>query len=110
MLGWPLTPRLPCRTCGISVATLTLPILTTEPEYTDADLLPEILEKVQRGREMLAGENVDWEVDGGIIPQNVGLAVAAGANVVVSGRGVFHEGAIAQNMAALRAAALEAMQ
>lgn len=85
-------------------------ILTTEPEYPDADLLPEVLEKVQRGREMLAGKEVDWEVDGGIIPQNVGLAVAAGANIVVSGRGVFHDGTIAQNMAALRAAALEAMQ
>ena len=85
-------------------------ILTTEPEYPDADLLPEVLQKVQRGREMLAGEDVGWEVDGGIIPQNVGLAVSAGANIVVSGRGVFHDGAIAQNIAALRAAALEAMQ
>ena len=80
-------------------------VLTTEPEYPDADYLPEVLDKVRQGHKMLAGESVEWAVDGGITAQNVRQAVSAGANIIVAGRGVFRDGAIAANIAALRAAA-----
>jgi len=80
-------------------------ILTSEPEYPDADFLPEVLDKVREGRRILANTAVDWGVDGGITPENVSLAVAAGANIIVSGRGVFHGGTISENIAALRTAA-----
>lgn len=81
-------------------------ILTTEPEYPDADFLPEILHKVRDGRKMLGRQSVDWVVDGGITTENIGEAVRAGANVIVVGRSVFRNGAIAENLAALRAAAI----
>jgi ribulose-phosphate 3-epimerase len=80
-------------------------ILTTEPEYPDADFLPDVLCRVRDGRKMRGGQDVDWAVDGGITAENVGQAVRAGANVIVCGRGVFRNGAVAQNMAALQAAA-----
>jgi ribulose-phosphate 3-epimerase len=80
-------------------------ILTTEPEYPDADFLPEVLGKVRDGRRIHGRRNLDWAVDRGITVENVGQGIRAGANVVVCGRSVFHDGAIAQSMAALRAAA-----
>jgi ribulose-phosphate 3-epimerase len=80
-------------------------ILTTEPEYPDADFLPDVLCKVKDGRRMRGGQNVDWAVDGGITAENVGEAVQAGASVIVCGRSVFRNGALTENMAALRAAA-----
>jgi ribulose-phosphate 3-epimerase len=80
-------------------------ILTTEPEYPDADFLSDVLGKVRDGRRMRGGEKVAWAVDGGITPENVGQAVRAGASVIICGRSVFRNGTIAQNMAALRAAA-----
>ncbi|MBC7232087.1 MAG: ribulose-phosphate 3-epimerase [Chloroflexi bacterium] len=81
-------------------------ILTTEPEYPDADFLPDVLHKVSEGQGMLGRQSIDWAVDGGITPENVGAVVRAGANVIVAGRSVFRNGAIAENLAALRAAAI----
>jgi len=80
-------------------------ILTTEPEYPEADFLPDVLCKITDGRRMRGGQNVDWAVDGGITAENVGEAARAGASVIVCGRSVFRNGAIAENMAGLRAAA-----
>jgi ribulose-phosphate 3-epimerase len=81
-------------------------ILTTEPEYPDADFLPDVLHKVSEGQSMLGRQSIDWAVDGGITPENVGAVVRAGANVIVAGRSVFRNGAVAENLAALRAAAI----
>nr|MBC7244527.1 ribulose-phosphate 3-epimerase [Chloroflexota bacterium] len=81
-------------------------ILTTEPEYPDADFLPEVLRKVREGQKMLGQQGIDWVVDGGITTENIGEAVRAGANVIVAGRSVFHNGAVAENLVALRTAAI----
>lgn len=81
-------------------------ILTTEPEYPNADFLPDMLRKVRDGRGMLGGEHIDWAVDGGITPENIGEVVRAGANIAVAGRSVFRNDAIAENLAALRKAAI----
>ena len=50
------------------------------------------------------GRTIDLEVDGGIVPETAGLAVAAGADVLVAGTSVFRGGpqAYAANIAALR--------
>jgi len=45
------------------------------------------------------GLNFDIEVDGGIYPENVSKVIEAGANIIVSGSGVFR-GNIAENVAA----------
>ena len=53
------------------------------------------------------GRTVDLEVDGGIEPETAGLAVAAGADVLVAGTSVFRGGpqAYAASIAALRGGA-----
>ena len=53
------------------------------------------------------GRTIDLEVDGGIVPGTAGLAVAAGADVLVAGTSVFRGGpqAYAANIAALRGGA-----
>ncbi|HEY5996651.1 MAG TPA: hypothetical protein VIU29_06485, partial [Candidatus Deferrimicrobiaceae bacterium] len=48
-----------------------------------------------------AGLLVDIEVDGGIKADNVGQVIAAGANVIVSGSGIFG-GDYAANIKAMR--------
>ena len=60
--------------------------------------IPESLDKISAVRKMLdaAGSNADLEVDGGIYQNNVGEVLEAGANVIVSGSGVFR-GDAAQN-------------
>ena len=78
--------------------------LTNEPEYPHAPFLPEVLAKLPRACEMLAGAVPDLEVDGGINPGNVASAVTAGATIVVCGRSTFRDGAVARNLDALRKA------
>lgn len=80
-------------------------ILTTEPEIPDCPFLPEVLEKVQEGRQVQGQERIEWVVDGGVTAENLSHIVEAGADTVVVGRSVFKEGKIFENMVALRAAA-----
>lgn len=53
------------------------------------------------------GRTIDLEVDGGIVPETAGLAVAAGADVLVAGTSVFRGGpqAYAASISALRGGA-----
>jgi ribulose-phosphate 3-epimerase len=57
---------------------------------------------------MAGGRPIDIEVDGGITPENAGLAAEAGANVLVAGSAVFKGGKpenYRTNIAAIRNAA-----
>jgi ribulose-phosphate 3-epimerase len=54
------------------------------------------------------GLDVDIEVDGGIKTDNIATVVAAGANVVVSGSGVFGTGDYAATLAEMRRRAIAA--
>jgi ribulose-phosphate 3-epimerase len=78
-------------------------VLTTEPEIPDCPYLPEVLEKVRKGVQAKGLGGIEWVVDGGIDTENLAEVVAAGANTVVVGRGVFKDGKIEENMRALRA-------
>ena len=80
-------------------------ILTTEPEVPDSPFLPDVLKKVRMGRQATDLRDIEWVVDGGITPENIPEVVQAGADTVVVGRAVFRDGKIAENIAALRAAA-----
>jgi len=73
-------------------------ILTSEPENTNCAYLPSILKKVDRGKKQKGIEKVLWEVDGGFTAENISDAVVVGADIVVSGRGVFLEGSIEKNI------------
>jgi len=78
-------------------------ILTTEPEVPDCSFLPEALEKVLKGKRHKGLEGIEWVVDGGINPENLGQVVQAGADTVVVGRAVFKNWKITENIHALRA-------
>jgi ribulose-phosphate 3-epimerase len=82
-------------------------ILTTEPEDQHCTYLPSVLSKVREGKpqEVLAG--VEWMVDGGITLENAGEAACAGADILVSGRGIFGAGALHESIQRLKAAANE---
>jgi len=79
-------------------------VLTTEPEIPDCPFLPEVLEKVRKGKQVQSLERIEWVVDGGINAENISQVLDAGADTVVIGRSVFKEDKISENMAALRAA------
>lgn len=79
-------------------------VMTVEPGFGGQKLMPECLDKVRelRGLAVERGLNIDIEVDGGITVDNAGLALDAGANVLVAGSAVF-KGNISQNVKALEA-------
>jgi len=66
-------------------------IMSVNPGFGGQAFLPSSLGKVELLRTQLtrAGLNVDIQVDGGIKADNVAEVVAAGANVIVSGSGIF---------------------
>ena len=66
-------------------------VMTVKPGFGGQKLMPECLEKVKEVRAMVIdrGLHIDIEVDGGIRIDNVELALAAGANVIVAGSAVF---------------------
>lgn len=66
-------------------------LMTVNPGFGGQDYLPSMTGKIELLRSQLtrAGLSVDIEVDGGIKEDNVEAAVRAGANVIVSGSGIF---------------------
>ncbi|MCX8023880.1 MAG: ribulose-phosphate 3-epimerase [Thermanaerothrix sp.] len=83
-------------------------ILTSEPEVPDCPFLPDVVEKVRRGKRQPGLEGVEWVVDGGINAQNLHQVVAAGADTLVIGRALFKDNAIAENLRHLRRVLSEA--
>ncbi|HWC12562.1 MAG TPA: ribulose-phosphate 3-epimerase [Acidimicrobiales bacterium] len=74
-------------------------IATMEPKIAEAAALIEA-----------SGHDVELEVDGGISPETVGGAAAAGARILVAGSALYkHEGGLADAVATLRARAVEAI-
>ena len=63
-------------------------VMTVEPGFGGQKLMPECLDKVKAIRSLAdrRGLDIDIEVDGGITADNVGLALQAGANVIVAPR------------------------
>ena len=66
-------------------------VMSVEPGFGGQKFMPESLEKIRKIREMLEERNLerDIEVDGGIYQSNVAQVLEAGANVIVSGSGVY---------------------
>jgi ribulose-phosphate 3-epimerase len=77
-------------------------VLTTEPEAQVCSYLPSVLRKVVEGKKQPGLEKVKWEVDGGFGVENILDAKSAGADIIVSGRGVFRDGQIQDNLRQLR--------
>ena len=74
-------------------------IMTVEPGFGGQKLIPETLDKVRKLRRMLDDRHLetDIEVDGGIYAENLPIVLEAGANVIVSGSGIF-KGNISENV------------
>lgn len=66
-------------------------IMSVEPGFGGQAFIPESLERIRSLRNMLKerGLEKDIEVDGGIYHSNVAEVLKAGANVIVSGSGVY---------------------
>ena len=72
--------------------------MSVEPGFGGQAFIPESLDRIRKLRTMLeeAGLETDIEVDGGIYHSNVAEVLKAGANVIVSGSGVY-KGDIKEN-------------
>jgi ribulose-phosphate 3-epimerase len=66
-------------------------IMSVDPGFGGQAFIPGIESKIARARELLAraGSRADIEVDGGIAPHTVRLAVGAGATLLVAGSSIF---------------------
>jgi len=80
-------------------------VMSVNPGFGGQRFIPGALDKIRRLRRMIdeRGLAVEIEVDGGIKVDNVAEVCAAGANVIVSGSGVFGTPDYAQTIALLRA-------
>ena len=102
MAGVALNPATP-----LSVLDYILPevdmvlIMTVNPGYGGQKMIPYTLDKIRelRGIVQRRGLSTDIEVDGGVKIDNVDQFLAAGANVIVAGSGVF-KGDLAGNVEA----------
>jgi ribulose-phosphate 3-epimerase len=79
-------------------------IMSVNPGFGGQSFIPSALDKIRALRRMIdsRGLSVDIEVDGGIKVDNIAEVAAAGADVFVSGSGVFGTTDYAQTIAALR--------
>ena len=76
-------------------------LMSVEPGFGGQAFIPHSLDKIRALRAMLEeqGLQTDIEVDGGVKIDNVDQFLAAGANVIVAGSGVF-KGDLAGNVEA----------
>ncbi|CAN5613433.1 ribulose-phosphate 3-epimerase [soil metagenome] len=79
-------------------------IMSVNPGFGGQSFIPSALENVAALRAMIdrKGYDVEIEVDGGIKSDNIAEVIAAGANVIVSGSGVFGTKDYAATIAELR--------
>ena len=83
-------------------------VMSVEPGFGGQPFIPESLPKIESLRAMAddAGQKIEIAVDGGIKPDTIGPAAAAGAETLISGSGVFTgSGDVRTAVQALRAAA-----
>src|SRR3984893_6991401 len=86
-------------------------VMSVNPGFGGQKFIPAVLDKIRAIRHMVAGRDIDIEVDGGITPETAGSVVAAGANVLVAGSSIFKNtkpDGYRANIAAIRNAALMA--
>jgi len=82
-------------------------VMSVNPGFGGQSFIEAVLPKIRDLRAAIdaGGHTVDIEVDGGVKVENVDIVVAAGANVIVSGSGIFKTDDYAKTIAAMRAKA-----
>jgi len=85
-------------------------VMSVNPGFGGQKFIPAALPKMTALRDLIAerGLDVDVEVDGGVKVDNVDVVAGAGANVIVSGSGVFQTADYAATIAAMRERATRA--
>jgi ribulose-phosphate 3-epimerase len=81
-------------------------VMTVNPGFGGQTFIPAMTEKIGRLRTMIGSRPIHLQVDGGVSPETAAACTAAGADVLVAGSAVFTDGSYAQNIAAIRAAAM----
>ncbi|MCS6915454.1 MAG: ribulose-phosphate 3-epimerase [Myxococcales bacterium] len=100
-----LNPHTPLSVLDYVLEDLSMVLLmTVNPGFGGQSFIPQMLPKVRALRHLIAsrGLQVDIEVDGGIKADNAAELVAAGANVLVAGSGIFDTPDWAATIAAMR--------
>ena len=90
-------------------------VMTVNPGFGGQRYIATMEPKIRAVREMIAAagltDHVDVEVDGGIGPDTIGPAAAAGANILVAGSALYRDPAgLAHAVADLRARAEQAFR
>lgn len=86
-------------------------IMSVNPGFGGQKFIPAMIEKIRAAKAMIGARPIELEVDGGITPDTIGAATAAGANVFVAGSAVFQGGSVEsyrQRIEMLRATATKA--
>jgi ribulose-phosphate 3-epimerase len=84
-------------------------VMSVNPGFGGQEFIPATLDKVRRLRRLIdeRGLSVRVEIDGGIGPETIGAAAAAGAEIMVAGTAVFGQPDPARAVRELLAAARE---
>jgi ribulose-phosphate 3-epimerase len=79
-------------------------VMSVNPGFGGQSFIPQVIEKIRelRAEADRRGLPLDIEVDGGIKVENVDMVAAAGANVLVSGSGIFGEPDYAETISRMR--------
>jgi ribulose-phosphate 3-epimerase len=80
-------------------------VMSVNPGFGGQRLIPAMLDKLRAVSALIGTRPIELEVDGGITPETVGAAAAAGAGVIVAGSSIFGSGDYASAIAELRARA-----
>jgi ribulose-phosphate 3-epimerase len=65
-------------------------LMTVNPGFGGQKFIPQMVDKIKKCREMIEDYPIDLEVDGGVKLENIDTLSKAGANVFVSGSGIFN--------------------
>ena len=80
--------------------------MSVNPGFGGQKFMPEVLDKIKELKILQKEQNIDFdiEIDGGINFENSKIAIAAGANILVSGTTIFKEnnGNIKKNIETLK--------
>lgn len=81
-------------------------IMTVEPGFGGQSFIPAMLSKIVTARKLIqkSSLSVDIQVDGGIKSDTIGSVAKAGANIFVSGSGVFNPMGVEKSILGLREA------
>jgi len=79
-------------------------LMTVNPGFSGQKFIPGVLPKIRRLRQMIDDQKLDTliQVDGGVQVDTVREVAVAGADVLVSGSGIFNERPVAENVRRLR--------